>query len=483
MSPPPTPASGQPSPRQATAEARRLIAAGDYANAARVASAALQRRPSDPDLLAALGAALTRAGRPADALPHLEKSLKRRPVHPPTILDLANAHRHLGRTDEALDLLDRALMYDPGSAAALSGKANLLQTVGRHAEALDALAPHARKPGADPRIITVFASLTRQLGDPEEARAALDDLLARPGLPDALARAASFEMGHTLDALGRYDEAFAHFQRGNKLTPERPMGDPARLIDVWSKDVLERTPIARDQAELPVLVVGVPRSGTSLCEQVVCQHPLAEGVGESRVLSQLAAAAPPHTLDRARVESMGAQYLASLRAAAGPQTIRVLDKMPGNTLTLGLASRIVPGARVVWRTRDPRDTVLSCFFQDFGPNLSFTRDIEACARHLVAQHRLMRHWIDALDLPIYEDQYEAFVADPDASVRRLLEFLGLPFDETCLRFHESRRRMDTASMGQVRRPLFDTSVGRWRNYEAPLAPALQIIREASLIGG
>ncbi len=470
-----------PSPKQALAEARRLLHAGDHARAARVAADALARRKRDPDLLAVLGAALTRAGHATDAIPHLEQSLTLRPVHPPTILDLANAHRRLGDTDKAMELLDRALMYQPAYPAALSGKAMLLQTVGEHAQALDLLAPHARKSSPDPRVVTAYASLTRQLAEPEDARAALESLLARTDLAPAHERTARFEMGHTLDALSRYDEAFENFDRGNQLTPGRTESDPTRIIDVWSAGALARVPPARDRTGLPVLVVGMPRSGTSLCEQVVCRHPDAEGVGESLLLGQMAAASPPGALNQARVDALCAQYLAMLRAAATPRTTRVLDKMPGNTLTLGLASRVIPGARVVWRRRDPRDTVLSCFFQDFGANLSFTRGLETCARHLVAQDRLMRHWIDTTDLPILEDRYEDFVADPGASTRRLLEFLGLPDDPACLSFHESRRRMDTASMGQVRRPLFDTSVGRWRRYERHLAPAIRVLEAASAL--
>lgn len=467
-----------PSPKDALAEARRRLNAGDFAGATRLASAALARRRRDPDLLAVLGVALTRAGRAREALPYLERSLEIRPVHPATILDLANAHRHLADTDKALELLDRALMYQPGYPAALHGKAMLLQTIGEHRQALDLIAPHATRSHADARVITAYASLCRQLADPSDAVRALEPLLSLPDLPPAHERPARFEMGHALDALARYDEAFGHFRRANELTPARPEGDPARLIDVWSADVLSRLPRAQDRSELPVLIVGMPRSGTSLCEQVVCRHPGAEGVGESRLLGQLAAAWPPPTLSRARVDALGGEYLAMLRAVATPATTRVLDKMPGNTMTLGLASRIIPGARVVWRRRDPRDTVLSCYFQDFGANLTFTRDLESCARHLVAQDRLMRHWRDTLDLPILEDRYEEFVADPEASVRRLLDFLGLPFDAACLRFHESRRRMDTASMGQVRRPLFDTSVGRWRHYERWLSPTLRILDEA-----
>ncbi|MEZ6243132.1 MAG: sulfotransferase [Phycisphaerales bacterium] len=474
MSPP-----AAPSPKEALAEARRRLNAGDHAGAAQIAMNALVRRKRDPDLLAVLGAALTRAGRARDALPYLERSLEVRPVHPATILDLANAHRHLGQTDKAFELLDRALMYEPGYAAALYGKAMLLQTVGEHRQALDLVAPHATKAAADPRVVTAYASLCRQLADPEDAVRALEGVFSRANLPPAHERPARFEMGHALDALARYDEAFEHFKRGNELTPPRPEGDPEKLISVWSKDTLSRLVRAQERSELPVLVVGMPRSGTSLCEQVVCRHPQAEGVGESRLLGQLAAASPPASLTQQRVDAMGRQYLDMLRAATTPRTTRVLDKMPGNTMTLGLASRIIPGARVVWRRRDPRDTILSCYFQDFGANLTFTRDLESCARHLVAQERLMRHWQETLDLPILEDRYEEFVSDPEGSIRRLLDFLGLPFDEACLSFHESRRRMDTASMGQVRRPLFDTSVGRWRHYEAQLAPAIRVLEDAS----
>ncbi|MFI4896708.1 MAG: tetratricopeptide repeat-containing sulfotransferase family protein [Phycisphaerales bacterium JB059] len=474
--PPPRPQS----PKAALEQARRQIAAADFRAAAQTALSALATRKRDPDLLAVLGVALTRAGRAAEALPHLLESLKRRPVHPATLLDLANCHRHRGDLDSAFEAIDKALMYKPDYAPALQGKAMLLMTLGRHDEAWDLIRPHATKASPEPALVIAYAALCRARDLPQDAERAITSLLAHADLKPTPRRQAMFELGHALDALGRYDEAFEAFTRGNELSPTRPEIDPDTVRATWTPEVIRNTPLSPEPSDLPVLVVGMPRSGTSLFEQVVCAHPAAEGVGESPLLGQLLAKYPVRSLTPQRLRFAGGAYLLALGAAMTPDTKRVLDKMPGNDIAIGLASRAIPGVRVVWRRRDPRDVCLSCYFQDFGANLTVTRDLAACARRLGASERIMRHWQEHLDTPILEDRYEDFVADPEASIRRALDFLGLPFDPACLNFHESKRRMDTASMSQVRRPVFDASVARWRHYERHLEPLLRELRHAGI---
>ncbi len=482
----PQPRPGQ-SPKGALDEARRRIASADFRAAAQLARAALATRPRDPDLLAVLGVALTRAGRAGEALPHLLDSLQHRPVHPATLMDLANAHRHLDDLDSAFEAIDRALMYQPSYAPALQGKAMLLMTLGRHDEAWELVRPHATKASPEPGLVLAYSALCRSRGKPEDAERALSSLLARGGLPPTPKRQAMFELGHALDALGRYDDAFESFTRGNALSPGAQEASLDSIFGAWSAQALAAAPISPSESDLPVLVVGMPRSGTSLCEQVVCCHPGAEGVGESRLLAQLMTQlrtqTPIGSLTAARAQQTGRAYLDMLAEAKTRTTTRVLDKMPGNDVAIGFASRIIPGVRVVWRRRDPRDACLSCYFQDFGANLTFTQDLAACARRQIAGDRLMRHWQEHLDTPILEDRYERFIEDPEASIRRLLGFLGLEYDERCLAFHESKRRMDTASMSQVRRPVFTTSVARWRRYERHLGPVLDALAKAGIQPG
>ena len=468
------------SPKGALDEARRRIGAADFRGAAQVAMSALATRKRDPDLLAILGVALTRAGQAADALPFLRDSLKHRPVHPATLLDLANTHRHLGDLDSAFEAIDQALMYRPDYAPALQGKAMLLMTLGRHDEAWDVVRPHAVKSSPDPALVIAYASLCRSQNEHEDAERALTSLLARANLKPTPRRQAMFELGHALDALGRYDEAFESFTQGNELSPVRREIDPDSIRKAWNTKALADCPTSPVETDLPVLVVGMPRSGTSLCEQVVCSHPNAEGVGESPLLAQLMSRTQIRAISPARAQQAGRIYLDALGEARTAETRRVLDKMPGNDIAIGFASRVIPGVRVVWRRRDPRDVCLSCFFQDFGANLTFTQRLDACARRLAASEKIMRHWQDTLATPILEDRYESFVESPEASIRTLLDFLGLEFDERCLAFHESKRRMDTASMSQVRRPVFDSSVARWRHYERHLEPVLGVLREAGL---
>ncbi|MFI4896194.1 MAG: sulfotransferase family protein, partial [Phycisphaerales bacterium JB059] len=195
----------------------------------------------------------------------------------------------------------------------------------------------------------------------------------------------------------------------------------------------------------------------------------------------LARAHPVDTLDRAGVNEVGRSYIDALHARAGDDPERIVDKMPGNAIHLGLASRALPGARAVWCRRDPRDVVLSCHFQDFGDVHRYTADLELCAHALVEHTRVMRYWQSALDLPIHEMVYERLVEDPEGQTRALCEFLALDYDPACLEFHRSGRFVRTLSHAQVRRPIYKSSSARWRAYEAQLAPAIRILAEAGLI--
>jgi hypothetical protein len=157
---------------------------------------------------------------------------------------------------------------------------------------------------------------------------------------------------------------------------------------------------------------------------------------------------------------------------AAPTATHVVDKLPGNYANLGLASRLLPGVKVVHCVRDPRDVCVSCFFQDFSMSLGYTTDLVSCAKQYRAQEKIMAHWANVLDLPIFELRYETLVAEPEPTVRALLEFLGMPFDERCLAFHESAGHVRTASWDQVTRPLYATSSGKWKRYEKHLGPML-----------
>jgi hypothetical protein len=296
-----------------------------------------------------------------------------------------------------------------------------------------------------------------------------------------------------LDDADRFDEAFARYAQANNLfrewraqAGERFDHDALRCrietaVETFTPDFFSRKRGWGNNSELPVFIVGMPRSGTTLVEQICASHPAVFGAGELPDITRLwvalarGGAAPADGWQRHRIAQAADAYLEHLRLL-GPSAMRVTDKMPGNVYHLGLIAVLFPRARIILCRRDPRDTCLSCYFQWFpSSRLLYTYNLADCARQYLQTERLVAHWRNVLPLPMLEMQYEELVADQETQSRRLIDFLGLPWDPACLEFHKTRRTVTTASVWQVRQPMYSRSVGRWRNYEKHLRPLLDVL--------
>ena len=258
------------------------------------------------------------------------------------------------------------------------------------------------------------------------------------------------------------------------------------LIAVCTPGYFERVRSFGVDSDVPVFVVGMPRSGTTLAEQILASHPCACGAGELHDIGQIVIKLAeglggpeqyPNSLGRldpAPVRALAEAYLDQLRQRCG-EAARVVDKMPLNYQHLGVIAALFPRARVVHCRRDPIDTCLSCYFQDFARPLPFGPDLAHLGHHYREYERLMAHYTRVLPLPLFELRYEELTADQEAVSRRLLDFCGLDWDDRCLRFHETARTVNTSNALQVRQPLYRSSVGRWKRYEAHLAPLLEAL--------
>ncbi|MGI9263403.1 MAG: sulfotransferase family protein, partial [Gammaproteobacteria bacterium] len=223
---------------------------------------------------------------------------------------------------------------------------------------------------------------------------------------------------------------------------------------------------------------GMPRSGTTLVEQILSAHPETYAAGELSSLGRLALAAtaadPPVSPERAR--EIGNQYLSELPDEASPAR-RVTDKMPLNFLYLSLMQAALPGARVIHCRRDPRDVALSCYFIDFiDPTLGFSTRLDWLGDYINRYLDQMAMWRESLSLPLLEIDYESLVAEPEDGCRQLVDFAGLDWDPACLAFHQQERVAGTASHAQVRKPVYTSSVARWRRYESHLEPLMQVLK-------
>lgn len=455
---------------------------GKWDEAEALCRRAVELTPDDPRAWNNLGnvfMARERAGRAAECFRRAGE------IHPGFQLawsNLGGALVSLGRWDEAGRAFRQAVEADPQCAEAHNGLGVLEECLGHAAEAHECFSEAVR---IKPDYVDALYNLSHSKGfvfDPaglerieallEEGRLGQDD---RAKLHFALAE-------HSL-SLGRHDAAFEQAVRGNgargrgfeasgrRFDPVAWDGSIDGLMALYTGDFFETRRNYGVKSEIPVFVLGMPRSGTTLVEQILASHPSVHGAGELR---DMALIAKQTGMDGEASRDLSRRYLDRLRKLA-PHADRVIDKMPFNFLHLGLIALILPQARIIQCIRDPLDVGVSCFFQNFSDPHPWSTDLNAIGRYYRSYERLMAHWKTVLPLRIHEIHYENLVRDQGGESRRLIEFLGLPWDEACLAFHETDRAVRTASNRQVREPVHSGSVGRWRAFKGHLEPLKQAL--------
>ena len=464
---------------------------GEFDSALTHLQTAARLQPSAAEVRSNLGKLLLDRGELPEALGHCEAAVRLAPGFAGARVNLGNVLHQFGRLDEAAASFRAAIRIQPELASAHAGLAGVLEQLGDLDAAKASLHEALRH---DPRHVGVLARLATRLGGklPEPDRAAIEELLADPSLPAEPRGALLFGLAHTLDALGEFERAAGLTAQANALQAaglrKRGRGyDPeahARFVDeliaTFTPRFFSRVRGWGVDSERPVFVVGLPRSGTTLIEQILASHPQVVGAGELRLGQRsyegLRALGGPtaslreclERLDRAAVRSLAAGHLAGLRGQ-NCGTKRVVDKMPENTLYLGLIAALFPRATLIHCRRDLRDVALSCWLTSFG-QVRWACDIDHIAARFAAYRRVMDHWRRVLPVPLIEVDYEAVVADPEGSARRLIAACGLEWHPACAEPHRTRRPVQTASAAQVRQPVYRSSVGRWKNYEPFLAP-------------
>jgi tetratricopeptide (TPR) repeat protein len=434
-------------------------------------------------------------GRLTEATESYRRALRVKPHSIPANVNLGNVLVLQGRFAEALDSYQRALQIDPACRRASLGLAHLYERQGDPRQAYVHIQPYLDPDKIDADAAMIFAAMCRPLQRCDEAIALMEHLLARekPPMDNKERIALHLRLGRLYDSQNRYDDAFRHFKDGNAIKARMWRFDVQAhirridtLVATFNTAFMARAPRAATVSERPVFIVGMPRSGTSLVEQVLSSHPAVFGAGELEELTHIEARLPailggssPYPecltiLTAAHCEQLARRYLDKL-AELSPQALRITDKMPDNFLRLGLIALLFPGARIIHCLRDPIDTCLSCYFQNFGPGLAFAFDLAALAEYYRQYRRLMDHWRAVLNLSVLEVRYEDLVTNQEKVTRDLVAFCGLDWDERCLRFYESARAVSTASYDQVRQPLYTRSVERWRHYSRHLGPLADLV--------
>ncbi len=468
---------------------------------ARLLSRSVALAPGMPGAWPNLGNALSALNRYTDAAQAYERVLALNAGHVDALIGLARCRSRLKDFDAAERHLRRAIEIEPEHAVALARLAELCEESNRVAEAL-ALSERGLAQAPDhPMLNLIAARCERRGGDLDAAAERLENLTAL-ALTDSQARAAAFEQVRVYDRLGQTDAAWQAALRGNALAERSWSGavdDAKRALDQLEEQLTRFTPALLDDLGTdpvddgltdPVFLVGFPRSGTTLLDQILDGRPQLQVMMEKTIanrLQQVVAALPggyPQALSdltEAQVRQLRQRYFDEVDTVmTRDPEVRLLDKLPLNTAKIALLYRVFPGAHFVFAARHPMDVVLSCFLQDFELNHAMANFLSApaAARYYAAVMALFERFRDHLDLRLHVTRYEDLVDDPEAATQALFAFLDLPWDASAAdhtRNVRERGRIDTPSYHQVAEPLYRRAVARWRRYADHLEDVRPIV--------
>ncbi|TWT64112.1 tetratricopeptide repeat-containing sulfotransferase family protein [Rubinisphaera italica] len=451
-----------------------------------------------PGLWCNYGATLHELKRLTEAEKALKQAVRLHPQFAGAHYNLGNLYRDCHRNDQAIEHYQKAVEWAPDSTDFRLNYVSMLNTVGRFEESAVQCRELIRiDPNFAPAYYNLFTFNSDHVTEHEVAE--LERLLHNEEL-DEIARAnAFFSLGKRSDRLGLYSEAFAHFEKANQLTPRRLNFDEGRLKSLVDQMIAAFPAHANPSHQFrgskttqPIFILGMPRSGSTLIDQILTSHSHVQGAGEFdgirhliqnflerpfRQEGQNEKAYPGclSELSQSYLEEMAQVYLQRLVATAG-EAKRITDKMPNNAFQLGLISMLFPEATIIYTQRDPRDIGLSCYFQNFTAYHEFSFDLKNIGIFYREHLRLMEHWHHVLPITIHEVVYEELVSNQVTETHRLVEEIcGLPWEESCLQFHQNERAVHTASLWQVRQPIYQQSVQKWKQYEKYIGPLLETL--------
>jgi tetratricopeptide (TPR) repeat protein len=466
-----------------------LAHSGDLAGSQQVLREALERQPDHAPVLTALGITLSRADQHQDALPLLRRATELQPNEPQACIALARALGRSASVKEAIDACQAALALVPACTELWLQLATHCTVLGDFAAAERHLRKALSLDPGNAEALRELAAIGSRAATRQE-RHAMAEILADTRRDKPARIAAGFGLGALQERDGECDAAFACFRQVNALAAalRREEGRAFdrfqfqhtvdRLIATFTPGTFMATLGWGHLSERPVFIVGMPRSGTTLVEQIVASHPAVFGAGECKTIPRLLDrltggrhTLPPAAWPREQVARETQNHIAELTRLA-PGHARVIDKLPDNIQAIGHIALLFPNARIIICRRDPRDICVSCYTQRFTEGIAWTHDLEDLAARTRAIEQLTAHWLRVAPVRTLQIRYESLISDLEAESQRLIDFLGLPWDPACLDYHMTQRPVLTASKWQVRQPIYTSSVGRWRQYRRHLGPLL-----------
>lgn len=469
-----------------------LMIQGHYIDAVRCYEKAMELDPNVPTTEYGYGSALLEAGYPEDACPVLEKSRKRNPRDLELLETLCRTYYELDRINEARDCLDDMLKIDPVHAWARAQSAAMDFEAGRLEEGEAALQEYLKINPHDVQTRAGLAAVKKYTARDDSEVKAIDELYARSDPDSEDRQKLAFALGRIMHDLGDYDAAFAYFKEGNEIALRKNPYNNRRevpllqsFIKTFTPEILSRTSGLDDAT--PIFIVGMPRCGSTLTEQILAAHPDVGSKGEwgffnRKLLRDYHSRQQPLSPERVAAftpeqwRALGEVYLEKLKADH-PDALRITDKSLRNISLVGAIHCALPKAKIVHVRRHPLDTCLSIYRTSLrGAVFDYGRDLGELGLFYRMYLKLMQHWRDVLPAGVmYELDYEDLTANQEEETRKLLDACGLDWDERCLQFNQVNNRVRTASVTQVRRAMYRDSVAAWQRYEEHLQPLIRIL--------
>ncbi len=468
--------------------ALRLLARVSAANDRIAAAEGLLRRVIDitPDQHLAyseLADLLARQSRFSDAIELFTQACELQPNDAGLHLQLADALAIMNRPDKALAAYERSAELAPKSLPALLGCGHMLRILGQRLEAIDHYRQCTTLQAACGDAWWNLASMRGHTFSADDMQVMQAQLAA--STDTAVHIPINFALARGFEARKEYGTAWQHYVQGNSDRRKQITYDPVEneaqndeRIRVFTRESLQREQQDENDNPVPIFIVGLPRSGSTLIEQILASHSQVEGCGELPYVIMLAAELaakdsnrePPNPLEMSTVElqAIGKKYLTHSSRHRSETTPYFTDKMPGNFAHVGLISLLLPRAVIIDARRDPLDTCVANFRQLFAQGKHQSYDLTELGEYYLEYLRLMQHWDEVLPGRVIQVQYEELVSDLEGQVQRLLKHCGLAYEPACLEFHRSKRAVNTASSEQVREPIYTDAVGYWKHFDSEL---------------
>jgi tetratricopeptide (TPR) repeat protein len=463
------------------------LKSGDVENSIRHFARALELNDTHIDALNNMAAALRRIHHFAKAIVPLRRLAMLRPKSAEVMRNLADTFYHLGAVEDSVESYQEAIRLDPQGNTARLGMAEACEAAGKFKQARYQYISVLRRDPNHPLALSKLLQMRSGATDSGWVTQA-KQLVERAETEAAAKIRLNVGLSYYLDRIGLYDSAFSHLKRARdeeaRMQPfnsDEYSAAVDTLIEVLPKEFFKAAETSGMSSTRPIFIVGMPRSGTTLTEQVLASHPrvvaggeLAALPGASYRIMELSGDKRPYpygltSMSAASLEILAKGYLDQV-ANIHSGDCKITDKLPFNFMHLGVIALMFPNAKIVHCRRDPMDNCMSCYFTSFAKEVKFASDLETLGRYYADYDRLMKHWTDALPSGIFNLRYEDLVSNTEATIKALLGYCELEWEPACLKFYETARGIRTPSRWQVRQPIYASSVARWRHYERHLAP-------------